>query len=267
MAGSSGGFPLFPWFCRPRRLQLPLLSTQTLRSRPRPHPRAPTCGCQCISFRSCCPPCTNSSWGGRLSGARALVSGASAASSSAGRAGATGQGRAGQAAGEPAAVERMPPSAEHTHSARRSQSTRSSHSPCSKHTTRSRSGGKTAAEGGEGERTWVPLQRQVPHRQLVVCGCGGQHGALVGAPLNRRDWAPADTGRHAETGRQPGSQAQSQTQAARHAVNHGPGMQSPDSACTLQAPQHRSPPPAHRPPPPTHRRPPAAPVVSEVGHR
>lgn len=42
-----------------------------------------TCGCQCISLRSVCPPCTNSSWGGRLSGARALDSGARAASSSA----------------------------------------------------------------------------------------------------------------------------------------------------------------------------------------
>lgn len=33
--------------------------------------------------------------------------------------------------------------------------------------------------------TGVPLQRQVPHRQLVVRGGGGQHGALVGAPLDR----------------------------------------------------------------------------------
>lgn len=43
------------------------------------------CGCQCISFMSACPLCTNSSCGGRLSGASAFVSGASAASSSAAR--------------------------------------------------------------------------------------------------------------------------------------------------------------------------------------
>lgn len=132
------------------------------------------CGCQCISFMSVCPLCTNSSCGGRFSGASALLSGASAASSSAkARAGGGGsvmrRSTAIQAGLPPAPTLHGPnPTTQPRQTLSLSLSAKAAPAP-----------------------TRVSLQRQVPHRQLVVCRGGGKHGGLVGAPLHARHRAAA----------------------------------------------------------------------------